>query len=233
MGEPGSSFEPVDITRESLLETRGEAKLSAGKTGKIARLLLVARYEVEQGTMTEAAQGFFEGVADETFTGGLMFFDGSGYSKVVFVVLEASSKSLEAFVTGPVSNMLLDARVLNWSDDLNARAWPVFGTAVINSPAGPDMMEGPELNAALGTVMINAAKLGRSLRDLAEADAEDLSAKIAEGSAFHPAANFLVSALGTPTFFTLARYAELFLQPAKLGLASEKVWPSQELRLTY
>ena len=95
------------------------------------------------------------------------------------------------------------------------------------------MMEGPELNAALGTVMINAAKLGRSLRDLAEEDAEDISAKIAAGSAFHPAANFLVSALGTPTFFTLARYTELFLQPAKLELASEKVWPTQELRLTY
>ena len=58
MGEaPGASvpgFEPVDITRESLLETRGEAKLSAGKTGKIARLLLVAKYEVEHGALTEA-----------------------------------------------------------------------------------------------------------------------------------------------------------------------------------
>jgi hypothetical protein len=236
MGEPGSTipgFEPVDITRESLLETRGEAKLSAGKTGKIARLLLVAKYEVEQDAMTEAAQEFFAGVADEVFTGGMMFFDGSGYSKVVFVVLEASGESLEAFVAGPVADMLLEARVVNWSDDLNARAWPVFGTAAINSPAGPDLMETPEINAVLGTVMINAAKLGRSLGDLAEADGDDLSAKIAEGTAFHPAATFLLSALGTPTFFTLARYTELFLRPAKLDLASEKVWPPQELRLTY
>ena len=236
MGEPGSTipgFEPVDITRESLLDTRTEAKLSAGKTGKIARLLLAAKYEVEQDALTEAAQGFFAGVADEVFTGALMFFDGNGISKVVFLVLEASGESLEAFVTGPVADMLLEARVVGWSDDLNARAWPVFATAAISASSGPELMDAPELSAALGNVMINAAKLGRTLRDLAEADAEDISAKIAEGSEFHPAANFLVSVLGTPTLFTLARYTQLFREPAKLDLASEKVWPTQELRLTY
>jgi hypothetical protein len=237
MGEaPGASvpgFEPVDITRESLLETRGEAKLSAGKTGKIARLLLVAKYEVEHGALTEAAQGFFASVADEVFTGALMFFDGNGINKVVFAVLEASAKGLEAFVSSPVVAQLQGPRIVNWSDDFNARAWPVFGAASINASAGPDLMEKPELNEAIGSVMIQAAKLGRSLRDLAEADADDISAKIAALSEFHPPANFLVSVLGTRTLFTLTRYTELFLGPAKLDLASERVWPTQELRLTY
>jgi len=236
MAEPGSTipgFEPVDITRESLLDTRSEAKLSAGKIGKTARLLLVAKYEVDQDALAEAAQGFFAGVADETFTGALLFFDGSSYSKIVFVTLEAAGESLEAFVTSPVADLLLEARVISWSDDLNARAWPVFATAAINASSGPDMMEGPELNAALGDTMISAAKLGRSLREVAEADAEEVSAKIVEGTEFHPSPNFLLSALGTPPLFTLPRYIELFLKPAKLDLASEKVWPTQELRLTY
>lgn len=236
MAEPGASipgFEPVDITRESLLDTRSEAKSSAGKTGKIARLLLVAKYEVERDEVTEAVKEFFAGVADEVFTGALMFYDGAGYSKMVFLVLEARGESLETFVSGPVVDKLLDARVVSWSDDLNSRAWSLFATAAINAPSSPELMDGAELNAALSDVMINAGKLGRSLRDLAEADAEDISAKIAERSEFHAPANFLLSALGTSNLFTLARYVELYLQPAKLELASEKVWPTQELRLTY
>ena len=229
-----ADIEPVDIQRESLLDTRTEAKLSAGKTGSVARLALVAKYSVEPEALTEAAEAYFAGVADEKFTGSLLYFSGSSYSQVVYVILEASSVALEAFVVGPVVGMLEGTRVVGWSDDLGARAWPLFATATISSSTtSGDLLDAGELAGALPATLVGGAKLGRSLHEVAEADAEDVSAKIEAGTEFHPSPTFMLSALGTPPLFTLERYLAMMIAPAKLDLASEKVWPTQELRLTY
>ena len=62
-----------------------------------------------------------------------MFFDGASYSSVVFAVLEAPAEALEAFLTGEVAELLEQARVVCFSDDLAARAWPVLGTAAVSA----------------------------------------------------------------------------------------------------
>ena len=223
--------EPVDIHRESLLDTRTEAKLSAGKTGSVARVALVAKYSCEPEALTEAAEAYFAGAADEKHTGAFLYFSGSSYSQVVYVILEASSVALEAFVAGSVAGMLEGCRVVGWSDDLGARAWPLFTTATLqSSTTSGDLMDAGELAGALPATLLGGAKLGRSLCDLAE---DEVAAKITAGTDFHPAPTFMLSALATPPLFTLEKYLAMMIAPAKLDLASEKVWPTQELRLTY
>jgi len=204
------------------------------QTGSVARLLLVGKYSVEMDEVTESVRGYMAGAADETFTGALMFFDGSNYSKVVFLTLEASSEGLEAFMTGSGVGLFEEARVMGFSDDLAERAWAVFGTAVVNqSASSTELYERAELAAALGPALASCANLGRSLRDAAEAEPEELSERIAAGTEFHPPALLLISVLGTEGVYTLERYCERYISGCKLDLASEKVWPSQELQLSY
>jgi len=210
------------------------APLLPAQTGSVARLLLVGKYSVEMDELTESVRGYMAGAADETFTGALMFFDGSNYSKVVFLTLEASSEGLEAFMTGSGVGLFEEARVMGFSDDLAERAWAVFGTAVVNqSASSTELYERAELAAALGPALASCANLGRSLRDAAEAEPEELSERIAAGTEFHPPALLLISVLGTEGVYTLERYCERYISGCKLDLASEKVWPSQELQLSY
>jgi hypothetical protein len=232
-------FEPVDINRESLLDTRTAHKLRAGKTASFSRVLVVGRYSVEPEALTEAMHEFFAANSGEDFTGAIMYYDGATYTSVACVTLEASTEGLEAFLTSPVATKVFEAaRVVSFSDDLAARAWPVFGTAQIKSNStSVELMEPADLRGALGRTALGCAKIGRSLRELANigpsVEPEEISAQIAAASELQPAAHFLLSALGTETLFTVERYVELYVAPVKLDLASEKVWPSQEVRLTY
>lgn len=126
---PIPTMEPVDIQRDSLLRTRQAAQERAAP---LARAVLVARYSLEKEALTEAAAEWLGAggtSAGRACTGAFLFFDGSGYSKVVLVVLEGSSRDVEAFLGGAIAARLQDARVLCVSDDLAKRAWPaVFFT---------------------------------------------------------------------------------------------------------
>ena len=114
-------MEPVDIHRESLLDARVP---SAAASAKFARVLMVAKYSVGKDELTEETEKL---AADNGYTGAFLFFDGSTYSKVVLITLEADIFGLQRFMTGPVATaMLADVRVVSLSDDLSARAWPVF-----------------------------------------------------------------------------------------------------------
>jgi len=113
-------MEPVDIHRESLLD----ARVPSAASPKVARVLLVTKYSVSKEELTEEVQ---EMAADNGYTGAFLFFDGSTYSKVVLITLEADALGLQQFMTGPIATgMLTDARVVSFSDDLSQRAWSVF-----------------------------------------------------------------------------------------------------------
>jgi hypothetical protein len=119
-------MDPVDIHRESLLDTRtGEPR------EKISRILLVSRYSVDRQTLTEAIEKYC--LEDfEQWTGAFLYCDGTNYSKVVFVTLEASALGLQQFLVGAVAGLLDDARVISITDDLSARAWP--GLVTVHPP---------------------------------------------------------------------------------------------------
>jgi hypothetical protein len=232
-------FEVPDevINRESLLDTRAAQRLRSRKTQAISRVLLVGRYSAEPETLTEAARRFFDERRDtDTFTGAILYYDGATYSSVALMVLEASTAGLAAFLTSAAMQPLEASRVLGFSDDLGARAWPVFATASVKAnSSSAELMEASAVHAELSSAALTCARLGRSLRELAaNAGAPELiSSHLAAATELHPPALFLLSALGTEALFSVERYVALYVAPIRLELPSERVWPSQEVRLTY
>jgi hypothetical protein len=225
------------LNRESLLDTRAAQRLRTGKPQAISRVLLVGRYSVAPEALTEAARAFFDGRRDtDTFSGAILYYDGATYSSVVLMVLEASTTGLGAFLTSAVMEQLEASRVLGFSDDLGARAWPVFATASVKAnSSSTELMEASAVHAALAGTALNCARLGRSLRELAakEGEPERISSHLAAATELQPPALLLLSALDTEALFSVERYVALYVSPVRLQLPSEQVWPSQEFRLTY
>lgn len=230
-------FEVPDdvLNRQSLLDTRNAKRLHAGKTQSVSRVVLVGKYNVAADELTEAASSFFEGrSATDTFTGVILYYNGATYSSVAAVVLEAPMEGINAFLTSWATERFEDSRVISFSDDV-ARAWPVFATgSVTANSSSPDLMEESAVRSELCSIVLNCSRLGRSLREAAKAsEPEQISRSLATATEWHPPALFLLSALGTNALFTVERYVGLYLSPVKLELPSEKVWPCQEVRLTY
>ena len=95
-------------------------------------------------------------------------------------------------------------------------------------------MDAQEVRSAIGGLTINTARLGRLLQGSGATEREDQAEVIRSAPhEMHPQATVLLSVLGQDACYTLRQYVSTYFAPAKLNIASEKVWPAQELRLQY
>ena len=105
-------------------------------------------------------------------------------------------------------------------------------TAAVSST---ELMEASEVRSAIGGLMINTARLGRLLKGSEGAGMDEIAEMVRSAPhEMHPQVTLLLSVLGQDdACYTLEQYVSTYFAPAKLNIASEKVWPAQELRLQY